>query len=81
MKPNMKVLFATLGVSLAVCSLQPAPSVSASEQSSPMAQYGASVSPLSDNLTWIYKVENGKRYKRLYNATTNKWIGDWIYIG
>lgn len=38
----------------------------------------ASVSPRADNIGWKYKVENGKKYKRLYNYNTKKWVGDWI---
>ena len=82
MKPRMKVLFATLGVSLAVCFLHPAPTVfAASEQSALTMRYDNSIEPQSDALRWIFKVENGKRYKRLYNASTREWIGGWIYIG
>lgn len=80
MRPKMKVLFATLGVSLAVC-LPPTATVMASEQSSSAIQSNDTIAPQSDNLRWVYMVENGKRYKRLYNASTKKWIGDWIYIG
>lgn len=29
---------------------------------------------------WIFKVENGKLYKRLYNASTGLWETDWIYV-
>lgn len=42
---------------------------------------GASVQPLSDDLQWLYKVENGKIYKRLYNYSTANWVGDWIFVG
>ncbi|MBD5469464.1 MAG: hypothetical protein HDR21_15165 [Lachnospiraceae bacterium] len=81
MKPRMKVLLATLGVSLAVCFLQPVPTVMASEQSSSITQYDNAIEPQSDALRWIYKVEDGKVYKRLYNASTREWIGGWIYVG
>lgn len=27
---------------------------------------------------WRYKIVNGVLYKRLFNATTGQWIGDWI---
>lgn len=27
---------------------------------------------------WRYKVINGKLYKRLYDATHEKWLTDWI---
>ena len=32
----------------------------------------------SDILEWRYKIINGRLYKRLYNKTKNKWVGDWI---
>lgn len=27
---------------------------------------------------WHYKKENGKTYRRLYDATHGKWVTDWI---
>lgn len=39
------------------------------------------IMPLSDEVIWRVKTENGKIYKRLYNASTKTWIGDWIYVG
>lgn len=35
--------------------------------------------PQSDIIEWIFKIEDGKVYKRLYNYSTCEWIGDWIY--
>ena len=29
---------------------------------------------------WLYKIEDGKLYKRLYNASTGLWETDWIYV-
>lgn len=29
---------------------------------------------------WYYKVIDGHVYKRLYNATTEEWAGDWILV-
>lgn len=29
---------------------------------------------------WYYKVIDGHFYKRLYNATTGEWAGDWILV-
>lgn len=34
----------------------------------------------ADVFIWKFKAENGKKYKRLYNQTTNKWIGNWILL-
>lgn len=32
-----------------------------------------------DQLVWKYKFINGKLYRRLWNQTLNKWVGDhWI---
>ena len=31
-----------------------------------------------DLIVWKYKTINGKLYKRKYNQTTKKWIGNWI---
>lgn len=33
-----------------------------------------------DDIYWVYAEMNDKLYKRLYNATTTEWIGDWIYV-
>ena len=38
------------------------------------------VMPLKDAISWKYKVENNKLYKRLYNFSTGSWIGNWIYV-
>lgn len=29
---------------------------------------------------WRWKIEDGKLYKRLYNASTGLWETDWIYV-
>lgn len=33
-----------------------------------------------DAIVWKYKNINGRLYKRQYNYTTGKWIGDWIPV-
>lgn len=38
---------------------------------------GETVSPRSDVIKWRYMTLNGKTYRRLYNYTQDKWIGDW----
>ena len=40
----------------------------------------SSITPQSDDIGWRYKTVNGKLYKRLYNYSTNQWIGDWILV-
>ena len=29
---------------------------------------------------WLYKVIDGHVYKRLFNCTTEEWVGDWILV-
>ena len=38
------------------------------------------VSTLAYKTIWKYKIENGLLYRRLYNATTGEWIGDWELV-
>lgn len=38
------------------------------------------VEPRADILEWVYKTINGKHYKRLWNATQNRWVTDWIPV-
>lgn len=40
----------------------------------------ADIQPMSDRIEWIYRIIDGKYYKRLYNYTTASWIGDWIPV-
>lgn len=39
-----------------------------------------SISRRKDDIYWVYAEMNNKLYKRLWNATTTEWIGDWIYV-
>ena len=43
-------------------------------------QYTQNLIQKKDVLVWKYKSINGKMYKRLYNKTTGKWVGDWIRV-
>lgn len=38
------------------------------------------IMPMSDAISWMYKVENHKLYRRLYNHSTCNWIGEWQYV-
>lgn len=38
------------------------------------------IEPRSDILEWVYKTINGKKYKRLWNATQGRWITDWLPV-
>lgn len=77
-----KIIFAaSFALTLSVFSLQPAIAVSASSQGCPVEQYADSVTPRSHIIKWVYKVENNKIYKRLYNASTDTWLTEWTYVG
>lgn len=34
----------------------------------------------ADIIEWRYKTENGKIYKRKYNYSKEKWVGNWIFV-
>ncbi|EOS43198.1 hypothetical protein C809_04093 [Lachnospiraceae bacterium MD335] len=80
MKTKKVILTLVSVLSLSVCSLVPAVTVSASNQVFSVEQYQNPITPRSDIIEWVYKTENGKLYKRLYNSSTASWIGDWIYV-
>ena len=46
-------------------------------QTANISSTGNTVSPCADITEWHYTVINGKTYRRLYNLTKRKWIGDW----
>ena len=37
-------------------------------------------STYSQAYEWRYKYINGKLYKRLYDHTANRWVGNWILV-
>lgn len=37
--------------------------------------------PQSDYIEWIYKIDGGRKYKRLYNYSIGEWVGEWIDLG
>lgn len=34
--------------------------------------------PNSATLVWVFKEENGIKYRRLYDTTNGEWLTDWI---
>ncbi len=47
----------------------------------PVFQTNGQISPRVDDFEWRYESFNGRLYRRLYNKTQNKWIGDWEPVG
>lgn len=75
-----KKLFLILSAAFIVVALPPA-STYAAPCEAPVTSGLTQVTPRADDIRYIYEVFNGKMYKRLFNYTTNKWIGDWILVG
>lgn len=66
-------LFGFISISGSIVSAQDTsnePSIVVSEEDSSVYS--------GDVIVWKYKTMNGKLYKRKYNQTTKKWIGNWI---
>lgn len=73
-------LLLTLGALCAAFALSLCPAAGITAQAA--AHDPASVAmPYSDNIGYRYLRFQTRLYKRLYNYTTNTWIGDWIYVG
>lgn len=56
------------------------PAFSLNTQAAPMAQVnagGSQIEPLSDVYEWRYTIIDEKLYRRLWNKTKGKWVGDW----
>lgn len=72
---KLSLLFGTTCLALMafVC-----PMTSISAQASTSRE--VTVQPRQDIIEYVYKIENGKLYKRLYNYSTDNFIGDWIYV-
>ena len=81
MKIKKIISITAFALTISVYSLQPAITASASSQVCSVEQYGDTVAPRAHIKRWIYKVEDGKKYKRLYNCSTDTWETDWIYLG
>lgn len=64
---------ACLGMSALFC---PVTSITAEAALPP----GETVEPNADIISYRFKEENGKLYRRLFNYTTNEWLGQWEYV-
>lgn len=41
----------------------------------------SAIQPKADIIEWRYKTENGKLYRRKFNYSKDRWIGNWEFIG
>ncbi len=72
-----KILLLSAAILLST-SVAPTLNVSAKENVSNISDQSSTIVPLSENIGWRYKIENGNLYKRLYNYSMSQWVGDWI---
>lgn len=57
------------------------PMASLPAQAASGAAVEATVQPRAHDIRYVYKIEDGKMYKRLYNYSTGNWVDDdWIYV-
>lgn len=79
MKHNKKKLIILAGIACFGMAVLFSPATTLTTEAA--VSSGATADPCADSISYRYKVENGKLYRRLYNYTTETWIGDWIYVG
>ncbi len=53
----------------------------AEPSNTPVFEMKNPITPRSDLIVWRYKSFNGRLYRRLYNETQKRWIGDWEPVG
>lgn len=56
----------------------PTESVVAAEHTDTVEVNEYRANPRADKIDYVYKILDGKLYKRLYNFSTGEWIGNWI---
>lgn len=78
MKKRMRVLMCALAT-MGITTLS-TPVMFAQNVAAPAAVEGTTIQPRDYIYEWYYKVIDGHLYKRLFNATTGHWEGDWILV-
>jgi len=38
------------------------------------------IMPMKDSIEWVFDIRDHKLYRRLFNYSTDNWIGEWEYI-
>lgn len=78
LKKVQKKLAAVIGASCLALTLFACPAASLPVQAATNQDYG--ISPISDIISWVYKMEGDSIYRCLFNHSTGEWIGDWIFV-
>lgn len=71
-KNKVKKIAITLSLSLLIGTMIPVTSFA--KLSDTVAE---TIVPKKDDIRWVYKRVGNTLYRRLFNFTTNVWIGDW----
>lgn len=80
------ILIVTTAVFFTLFFLKPVNAADHAPSSATMTEYVetnhlenvSEISPFATRTGWKYKVMHGALYKRLYDYTNKKWIGNWI---
>lgn len=56
----------------------PTECVAAAEYTETVEAYEYKATPRADKIDYVYKIHDGKLYKRLYNFSKGEWLGNWI---
>jgi len=75
----MKRIIASVGIATCCLTLTATPVTTLPVQAA--APTDETVDPAAEILEWVYRITDGKVYKRLLNCTTQQWAGPWIYVG
>lgn len=77
MKNKMKIAICAIAVMTLSMVVTPIAFAQVGEGAGAVA---ANIEPRTDILEWRYKVIDGHFYKRLFNASTGRWVTDWILV-
>lgn len=79
MKKTKKQLLVTFAVAIGILCIPFPASAQTNASAAPSTEY-TQISPRKDQLEWRFKVVDGKLYRRLYNTTSQKWVGEWEVV-
>lgn len=74
MKRTKLLLLALVVVSVTIFTMPSTRTSASTDAPTPTVEYKSAI------ISWRYKNINGHAYRRKFNKTTQKWIGDWIRL-
>lgn len=76
-KNNWNRCKALFGLALLACTMLGTPAAAITAEA---AVKEDTVAPCAEVITWQYKIEDNKLYKRLWNGSAAIWLTDWIFV-